>query len=85
MYKLNFNRSLIELLKRGFRFAQNDITYEENNIVYLIFNRNFNLLKSENSNSEFISRRKEIINELLEESYLLIYRVNKTATTGVKK
>lgn len=74
--KLNFHRSLKELLDRGFRFEQDKIIYAVDNVTYLVFefkecSSRFYLLKSDNYNEEFINERKKYIDELVSECFIL--------------
>lgn len=79
MYRLNYDRTLIELLNRGFRFTQNAIEYVEDNVVYLEFGfkndtHRFRLLKSKSEDKEFLNKRKEIIRRLIKECIILHVR-----------
>lgn len=79
MYRLNYDRTLIELLNRGFRFTQNTIEYVEDNVVYLEFGfknvtHRFRLLKSKSEDKEFLNKRKEIIRRLIKECIILHVR-----------
>ena len=74
--KLNFHRSLKELLDRGFRFEQDKIIYVVDNITYLVFefkecSFRFYLLKSDNYNEEFINKRQQLIDKLIKDSFML--------------
>lgn len=74
--KLNFHRSLKELLDRGFRFEQDKIIYVVDNITYLVFefkecSSRFYLLKSDNYNEEFINKRQQLIDKLIKDSFML--------------
>lgn len=74
--KLNFHRSLKELLDRGFRVEQDKIIYAVDNITYLVFefkecSSRFYLLKSDNYNEEFINIRQQIIDKLIKDSFML--------------
>ena len=79
VYRLNYDRALIELLNRGFRFTQDEIEYVEDNVVYLEFgfkedNHKFRLLKSKSEDKEFLNKRKEIIKRLIKECIILHVR-----------
>lgn len=79
MYRLNYDRSLIDLLSRGFRFTQDTIEYLEDNKVYLEFgfkegNHKFCLLKSKQDDTKYLTKRREIAQKLLKECYVLKVR-----------
>lgn len=79
MYRLNYDRSLIDLLSRGFRFTQDTIEYLEDNKVYLEFgfkedNHKFCLLKSKQDDTKYLIKRREIAQKLLKECYVLKVR-----------
>lgn len=79
MYRLNYDRSLIDLLSRGFRFTQDTIEYEKNGTVYLEFSfkdgeNKYGLLKAKNNDSEYLEKRREEARKLLSESYMFKIR-----------
>lgn len=74
--KLNFHRSLKELLDRGFRFEQDKIIYVVDNITYLVFefkecSSRFYLLKSVSLDEEFMNKRQQLIDKLIKDSFML--------------
>lgn len=79
MYRLNYDRSLIDLLSRGFRFTQDTIEYVKNETVYLEFSfkdgeNKYALLKAKNNDSEYLEKRREEARKLLCESYMFKIR-----------
>jgi hypothetical protein len=79
VYRLNYDRSLIDLLSRGFRFTQDTIEYVKNETVYLEFSfkdgeNKYALLKAKNNDSEYLEKRREEARKLLCESYMFKIR-----------